>query len=58
MDNKTTIVLLAGMLLASACIMHGCHQYEETQRTAIKAGLEQKQQLGTGYFWSHRKDKQ
>ena len=46
-------VLFTGLFLLGA---HGCSVTAETERQAIKAGLEQKQDIGTtGHHWEKAK---
>jgi hypothetical protein len=46
-------VLFTGLTLLGA---HGCSVTAETERQAIKAGLEQKQDIGkAGYHWEKAK---
>lgn len=55
MDENTSIAIsISSIAVVIASIsMFGCYQYEETKRTAMESGLEQRQASGRdGWYWA------
>jgi hypothetical protein len=49
MENQTSVTIITATAIIGffVAVMHGCHETEETERTAMKAGLVQKAQASS-----------
>ena len=56
MNNDTRLLIIGiglFIIVVATASLGGCHEVNETDRTAIKAGLVQKQAYGRcGFYWS------
>lgn len=49
--TKACVVIVVIALLVSAVIAFGLHEYYITQREALKAGMIEKPNPGSGFHW-------